>query len=369
MPPLRRSVTEDLPWWQARRDRYRRRARSSERLIRRARIAAGLPATGEGWVRPERIARCSWRAADAVGLHHELGQPAHYSGVERCGSVSSCPVCSAVIRHERSRVIQAAVDAWQAEGGDVVMVTVTLRHKASDALVQVLEHAMTAWRALTQRRPWRRVKAAAGIAGTCRALEVTWSGVNGWHPHLHVLLFVSPVEPEEREEFPGWLQAQVYDIWSAELARLGARTISRLHGVRVTWALNGGAYIAKIQEHDQVSRAGLEMARTDMKRGRAGSMVPFEFLDHGDHYLEQWYEYVDALHGRRVIEWSRGFLAKLGQADRSDAEIIADAEALDLVGMITGAEYDSLRRQPAELAKLLEIVEASRQEVLTVNEP
>lgn len=280
-------------------------------------------------------------------------------------------MCSAVIRNERARVIQDAVDAHQARGGDVVMLTVTLRHKLADPLVQVLDHLMTAWRSLMSHRAWKRLKKALGLVGTCRALEVTWSPVNGWHPHLHILIFIDPVDDAVDgclDEFLPWLEERVYDIWAEELARLGARTITRLAGVRATWAVNGGTYVAKIQEHDRASRAGLEMARGDMKRGRAGSMVPFEFLDYGDHYLEQWYEYVDALHGRHVIQWSRGFLGTLDLADRSDAEIIAEVETLNLVAIIPGPDYDALRREPLEHAKLLEIVEATRQDVLTLNE-
>lgn len=112
-----------------------------------------------GWVRPPRVARCGWTMSGAVGVHGGPGQSAHLSGVERCASIWSCPCCSAVIRAERAREIDAAVQAWQERGGSVVFVTLTMRHRASDALATTLDAALLGWRGLLQGSPWKRARA------------------------------------------------------------------------------------------------------------------------------------------------------------------------------------------------------------------
>ena len=137
---------EPRSWWAGRRIRYRRRQTSSSWLIRAARIAAGLPETGDGWVRPPRPARCRWRVSEEVNLHHTEGSPAHWSGLERCGSVSACPVCSAVVRGRRAIEIQTAYakkayDSWVAEATKIGELYAAVARDAYKPVEQVVKKA------------------------------------------------------------------------------------------------------------------------------------------------------------------------------------------------------------------------------------
>jgi hypothetical protein len=345
--------------------RYVRRQTSSGWLIGAAREAAGLPADAPDpsgqWVRPLRPARCRWRVAEAVGLHHSPGRLAHWSGVERCGSIWACPVCSAVIRSERAREISAGVTTWLSAdpAHRVVMATVTTRHRRSDALESTLNLALTGWQRMLKRRAWRALVARHGVAGVIRALEVT-HGANGWHPHIHALLLTTgPVDVAA-------LQADLFDLWSSIVTSMGGREISRLHGVDVRRAGQGVAdYVAKLQEHDRV---GHELARIDLKSGRAGSRVPFELLDDPEG-RPLWVEYVETTRGRRAITWSHGLKATLGVTDRTDDEVLADTETSDLVGLMTGEQYDQIRNRPADLAGTLSQVEDAGDMALYASTP
>jgi hypothetical protein len=368
-PPLVRGGLDQPPsipgWWAARRLRYLRRQTSSTWLIGAARAAVGLPedaAEGSAWVEPARPARCRWRVAEGVGVHWSAGRPAHWSGLERCASIWACAVCSAVIRHGRSIEVQAAADQHASSGGFCVMVTVTLRHRVGDALAVTLDQALRAWDGVVRNRRWRVIREAYGVVGYIRACEVTHGG-HGWHPHIHALLFVGrELTGAELDE----MQLALFVAWQTEVTRQGGRGLSVDHGVRVTRAGSAAAaYVAKVQEHDRVVNAGLEMTRFDLKAGRRNSSTPFELLDHKDNRA-LWLEYVAATKGRRAITWSRGLRALLGlDQEATDAEIIADTETSDLVGVLSAADYDAIRNHPEILAELLEIVEQVRSESLT----
>jgi hypothetical protein len=265
-----------------------------------------------------RLVGCgAWRRPDAeavlVGLD-EHGE-AHLAGVQSCGSVWACPVCSASIRQGRSVQVQQAALAHLAAGGGLAFVTLTVPHDRGDALAELLDGVIVGWNAIRKHRGVKRASAAAGgWSDYIRAVEIT-DGVNGWHPHLHVLLFLE--RPGEALALKA-LESAMHAAWSAFAVSRGRRAPALGIGVRLqavsndsTGAATLASYLTKIQDEDGVDRAlGLEMARGDLKSGRGrGSMHPFELIDRaraGDRRaIARWREYEQATKGRRCIEWSR----------------------------------------------------------------
>ena len=357
------------PHAEFRRQRFDRRNVSAAWLIEDARQVAGAK---EGqWVRPVRPARCGWALGGAVGVHGSSVQPAHYSGTERCASIWACPVCAAIVRAERAREISAAVERWQRRGGVVVFVTLTMRHKASDSLNVSLDAALQGWRYLLQGSPWKKQRARLGIAGYVRAVEVTWGAANGWHPHVHALLFLEN-EPTSGDllQLEHWL----YERWARGVVKHGGGLPSRLRGVDLRMADKDGKvlaqYLAKVQDEkkDRPSYdVGSELARSDWKTSRGGGnelrYMPFEFLDapEGVPASVLWAEYVAATHGRRAITWSRG-LRELVELDpeKSDEDVIEDAEQSDLLFTIEADRWREVKRDSQLMAGILEAVELDR---------
>ncbi|WP_311215546.1 protein rep, partial [Aeromicrobium sp. WCS2018Hpa-33] len=303
------------------------------------------------WVRPLRPARCSWRVAPLVGVHADPDRPAHFSGLERCSSIWACPVCSAVIRNERAREIQSAADRWTSAGNSILMLTLTMPHQADDALSTTLDVALDGYRSMTRLRGWQRLRERVGAVGYIRAVEITVGRRNGWHPHVHVLLFVTGILDDDQV---AGVQADTLSLWSGVVRRRLGREVSVDHGVRVSRA-SSADYVAKVQEHD---RAGAEMARSDMKRGGSGNLMPFELLDSpGPWARSRWLEYVEATHARRAITWSRGLRALLEVADElTDEELIEQTESSQLVALLDGPDYDA-RRRAGTLPAVLEAAE------------
>ena len=335
-------------------------------LIGAFREAAGLPRhvpkgqtirSGDaGWVRPPRPARCGWRSEESVKVHGGNGT-AHFSGTERCGSIWACPVCAAVIRAQRAIEIQKAVQAHQANGGTVLFVTLTSRHKAEDQLSTTLDAVLTSWTAVLRSRQWNKYREHLGMIGYIRSVEVTYGQVNGWHPHIHALLFLDGTPSETMQaQWGRWLRKRWADLLERKTGRrpddhgdVGV-AIKRANDQDIA------GYITKIQETDRV---GHEMARSDFKTGRAESLMPFELLDAPSRRsADLWEDFYRSTKGRRAITWSHGLKDLFGINEIEDQEIVDDteetAEHLTTVDAVT---WDRIKSEPQRLAAMLEAAE------------
>lgn len=253
---------------------------------------------------------------------------AHVGGVARCGSPWSCPVCAPVVRERRAGEIDTGTRQHLDSGGGVEFVTLTLRHHQADRLEDRLAVVARALHLVLQGAPWQRRRRRLGYLGAIRAVEVT-DGANGWHPHCHALLFFDrPLTDEERADLRSWMLGR----WGAVVERRGFGTVND-HGVdvrRVTPAGEQGigSYLAKV---DGGWGAGLELARSDVKRG-APTQHLTEFAATGcARALARWREYEAATFGKRAIVWSPGLRARLlGDDTEAADEDLAASEGLDL---------------------------------------
>jgi hypothetical protein len=278
---------------------------------------------------------------------------AHVTGIMRCGSVWACPVCAPVVRGRRAREIDQGTGFWlgldrsetrrnapevsvnpsESGHGSVLFLTLTVRHHLADGLANRLGVVTRALGQVLSGAPWDRRKEALGYVGAIRAAEITY-GRNGWHPHLHALLFFDrELSVRELADLKAWL----YGRWGSVCEARGFGSITKANGVdlRPVRASGNelGDYLTKV---DGGWGAGLELARADLKGGRrSGSRSPFsilrEFLETGDaELLALWKEYEAATFGKRAIVWSRGLRARLGLAAEVSDEEAAAAEGEDV---------------------------------------
>jgi GNAT superfamily N-acetyltransferase len=278
--------------------------------------------------------------AEAHRIEGPEGPRGAVRGLAVCGSIWACPVCSAHIRQVRAVELQEAATIWQARGGGLLMATLTLRHHRGQGLALTLDAAAKAWARLVTGAPWKRALAAYGIAGFVRSVEITWGWANGWHPHLHVLLFCeAPLTPGQQAALDAWL----FDRWVSKVTAQGLAEPDREHGVVLQEAgVGAGLYVAKVQERS----VALEMTRGDLKRGRSDRFLPFDLLASAGTgealAVHLWHEYEKVTAGRKALTWSNGLrqLLDLGQ-QREDEEIAADDQTTDdsLLMLIPAADW------------------------------
>jgi hypothetical protein len=249
---------------------------------------------------------------------------AHYKGLQTCSSVWACPVCSAKISERRRVELQQLIAAHQAGVGVVLLVTRTAPHKRADDLPHLLDRIGHAEASYKAHRDYKALLSAFGLVGTVRAVEVTYGHGNGWHPHVHELLFLAqPVNLLD-------LENELSRIWQGAALRAGLDLPSRAHGLTV----QDGSYAAKY-----ASKWGLESELTQWhrKRGKIESRTPFDLLrdvisNDDAHAAHLFIQYAQAFHGRHQLQFSRGLKHRYRIADVSDAALAAriDDDAVKL---------------------------------------
>lgn len=353
------------------------------------------------------------------------GQQVGRKGLNRCASVWACPVCEAVIRGQRATDADTAITEHVRRGGMVLFVTFTVRHWSNHDLEELIRvQVRKVWKGLLQGRKWARSEAGnlrnrLGVVGTIRVIEVTVGQINGWHPHLHVAVFLGGRQDPKPKRGSGekwdptvrsyfrpadadldafeaeWKAAWIGGVTAANpdfrpSARDGV-DFKRVYTVKDAAAI--GKYISKVQGTDVNSdwSVGAELARGDVKQARGGNMKAMDILFRlaalrggqvaddlpGWGSIEQlaalWSEYELTTKGGQNMAWSEGLKRAygIGTDENQDA---ADRQAVDAED--AGAGDDRMlhlsARTQLEIGRkrvIVEVGEAARDAVKRDEDP
>lgn len=253
-----------------------------------------------------------------------------YSGLQTCGSVWACPVCSAKIAERRRAEIVAAMAAHKAAGGCMNLLTLTAPHQRVDKLVDLLKMQALALKKMFADRTVRKVFAEMGILGQIRALEVTHGRLseinNGWHPHHHILLFAGSGVDLARFDGPqlkDWA-VRLYLRWAACCESAGLGTPSFAHGLKLDDGSKAAKYVAKWGLED-------EMTKGHTKKAINGE-TPFDFLrsylaDATDKQAGALFkEFAETFKGKQQLRWSPGLKKRFAIGESSDDELAAQMD-------------------------------------------
>lgn len=303
----------------------------------------------------DRLRGCHRWIAEGAGAAslrwHEPGR-ASWGNLQTSASVWASPLSAASISKTRAEEVTTALETWfdQDKQHGVEFLTLTLAHTRDQELAEVWDTLSYAWRGVVATAAWRGGKRCEGdkktfgVAHWLKSVEVT-HGENGWHCHLHVLLFVEKELSDQQREV---LEMNVYNRWSRAAQRKGFKAPSRAHGVKLEKALRNksakdlGAYMAKGALASVAETLAWEMtAGQTAKTGRGNdNRTPFQILDDirksGDTSLKNpdvqlWRTWERGSLGRRQQAWSKGAKEALGVNAVSDEEAEAQAEELSSV--------------------------------------
>lgn len=248
--------------------------------------------------------------------YNESRQKAHYSNVQRCGSVWVCPVCAGQISEGRRQELRKAMIAWREQEGAVYLLTLTNPHHHGDNLDQLLGGQKKALKYLWSDRKPKEMFASLGKVGHITASEVT-HGVNGWHPHYHILMFFKGAINHKA------LQTFIALQWQHCCKKAGLKVPSIEHGCD----LQDGKYADKY-----VSKWGLEdeMTKGHTKKGREGSATPWDLLRQSEEGCERsgylFQQYAVSFKGKRQLNWSNGLKALLLVEETTDEALATETE-------------------------------------------
>lgn len=289
-------------------------------------------------------------SAEGVSLHMGSEGKAFYSGLRVCGSVWACPVCASKISERRKAEVQSAMAVGKAKGWKVVLVTLTVSHGVGSDVRFLADKVPKAFTSMWQGMAGQNLRQSLGLKGYIRALETT-IGKNGFHPHLHVLMFIDPQLTTQ----------QVHDLiapqWQKMAVRVGLSEPSLDRGCRVDDGSKAAAYVAK-------TSWGLEseLTKAQVKKGKAGSLSMLDLLllaEAGDmHAGKAWQLYIEAFHGKRQLVWSKGLKAMLAVEEKSDEELAEEKtdDESTVLAVISPNAWKGIRLLQAE-EKLLHLAE------------
>jgi hypothetical protein len=292
---------------------------------------------------------------------------AHFAKVQLCGRVWVCPVCGPRIRQLRAEDLDQACIRWimRYGPGSIMLLTLTLPHDFSQALSDLLRTVRDAFSLLASGRAWQEDKVLYGLAHHVKAHDVT-VGPNGWHPHLHLVLFGLRVLTAADVAS---LSSHLFERWAEAIVKHGGRRPGSRHGVSLEQARSRNdvsRYVCQVVagDGDRPIPVALEVARGDLKASHnAGHRTPWQILadfktDGDCKGLALWLEWEKATRGVHAIRWSKGLRADVGMADElTDEDIVAIEVGGDVVYTFSRLEWRLLVSRRGAMALILEAAE------------
>lgn len=279
----------------------------------------------------ERVANClrSMQGEYVEVLRHLKTDKAFYAGLRICGSPWTCPVCAAKISEKRIGELKTAFQVHKKQDGKIAMLTLTFSHKRTDKLAEILEIFLKATMKFMTGKAYHEIRKEMGIIGRIRAMEVTWSNENGFHPHTHIAIFYkNDVELES-------VKKKMFKLWKSACSKFGLK-VNKEHGLDLQQADNAESYLAK----QATWSLEQELTKAHSKKGRMNSLTPFDFLreyikNENPRFLNLFREYAQAFKGKRQLQWSQGLKKQFVIVEKSDEELAKEkTEQSDLLGYL-----------------------------------
>ena len=304
-----------------------------------------------------RVVRCGMGLLDqnkGVSIYRSIvrnRKHAHFGGIVQCGSVWHCAVCAKKIAARRVAEMIMAINRLLESGGVCGLLTCTVPHIQSDQCAEVLNKLQNMFDRLNSGKSAKAFRQNFGVLGQVRALEFT-KGINGWHPHVHSLLFC--------EKPLSWAEVgdSLWHRWASVARKLYGWELPRA-AVDVRGGTSAASYVSKWgSERELVSGV--------YKVGKGESLNPFELLGQ---YAEgnksagdDWVEYATSvcrmgqnrIESSRQLVWSRGLKSRFQIADLTDEQIAEQQEEpAVLLGTLNFEQWLKILGQPYDARVVL----------------
>jgi hypothetical protein len=291
-----------------------------------------------------RVSKCM-RVVQSKGRHLSVFKSIQHSTIslsnlQSCGSVWDCPVCAAKITEKRRNEVKQAIEKHQEQGGSISFVTRTTPHYKSDSLLSIRDKfrkADTIYRGSSGYKLITKNKKCHGQS--IKVFELTVSGANGWHFHVHELYFheAGAFEGQAISSNPFYVQflqefeQGLYKEWRGAALKAGFDEPSRAHGLQVQNGDFASDYLSKWGIEPQGGwGVDCELTKAHIKTSKKG-YSPFDLIKlyqdtQNPELVPMIQEYSQAMKGQKQLIWSRGLKARFGIDDVDDDELAEQLE-------------------------------------------
>ena len=149
-----------------------------------------------------------------------------YYGVMCCHNVWGCIPCARKLSERRKNGLSDLLTAhFDRFGKNTVTSSLfTIPHGLGDDLVKIKGGLLDSLRKMTKSGSFTNFMKKFGYCGISRALEVTYSLLNGFHPHIHILHFFEK-ELSLDDQIAIW--EKLFELWTKALVKSGFKAPDR----------------------------------------------------------------------------------------------------------------------------------------------
>jgi len=247
-----------------------------------------------------------------------------FNGIANCGGYWRCPVCALKISEHKKQLLAGLIGEHQSRKQILGFLTLTVRHTKTDSLKKSLEKLLDNYRSFQNQRFFSRGKSEIGYMGQVKTLEITWSKLNGWHPHLHLLFFYDHSDTEKVESF----QKSFISKWFKFKDNDG--TLSAQHQTIMTGDVS--EYMAKYDITSEMTAGQIKGSKGLTPFTALAKIAVGDFENHLEKRLLYgiYSHYVEYTQGRHFVSISpslrKEYADYLSDKDKSDDEIVNEVE-------------------------------------------
>jgi hypothetical protein len=254
------------------------------------------------------------------------------TGNAQCKDIWRCPSCSMKLLKGRAIEVVKISAEHEKQGYKLGFVTLTIRHDHENTFKESLDKLLNNYRKIQQHSFFRKLNKNF-LLGQVKALETTYSQLNGFHPHLHILFLYK----SDSKEFIEFCQKKLIQDWATYTGGL-----VKSQDQQVVYSKDG---ISKYLTKWDVAQ---ELTNDHNKTGKG--VKPFQLLtkiSNNEFLFENqlglnnkpttlqeslqttkslWLEYVETIKGKRRIIISKKILDAYKIKDKTDEEIVTEKE-------------------------------------------
>lgn len=278
----------------------------------------------------------------SIEVWQSHNKKSYYKNLIACTSVWACPVCRYKILNKRKTEIIELCKRAQADGLKAGFLSLTQQHKryrSVDQLKDQMRFISESWRYLMSIPALKRMMKKARFEYV-RGLDTMYNKRNGFHPHLHLILFANT-----REDLQ-FISDTIRDYW---ITRSPKSTISNqvYKPVYDNFEEQLTNYITKMNLADEITNPF-------MNKKSNKSINPLDTLrliEEKDFTVYSYAEcvkiyndFIRVTKGMRSITYSSGFKKKYKIAELTDTDIVNDTSELkELVIGVSDEVFKTLR--------------------------
>ena len=327
-----------------------------------------------------RVCNCQKKRIDSnlsVGVsYNKTHKTASYSNLQLCGSHWICPICSETHANARKEELQRLLVLLAKHRIYAHMLTLTVPHRLGDSLEDTLSKLSKAKSEL-----FKKGLSEFENIGHITSVEVKYSAENGWHPHLHLIVFTKQSYAEQ--EIKGTLGSMLNGVgvlgyqqkiamrWQECCEKFGLRKPSLRHGVDLKRGYDDDetSHANELVNYILKEQLANEMTKGHTKNGKfnTDSLTPFELalLAEGEEedgcFAVLFREYAKAIKGKNQAKKSPKLVAFLKSIEEQEEvendESLEELEPPKLVYELTEKEWRLLCADHERRGKFLVLIE------------